>query len=359
MTQKKESTMSTWNDLFIRDSLQDTGTLPSNGVWYAAPDIICSQQTTYANPTQQFGTAASYATDPNQPVVAQQNNYFYVRAKNLAAQSQAGQMYVYWTKASLVMTPDLWFNQPLQVSINGRWQPNNPLVAVPQNGITVAQQPFAWTPPAIAPGDHFCLVGAVGTSLHAWPPPQAPTFANFDAFLYWLRNNGNICLRNLTLVSNPAAPQWDRVDGLHNPWNEARPLVIAAECKNVPTGTQITLKCTALEINTTKRTSKASETVYTQGVTCDAGFSGYVETMAVLPTGTRWPVGAQIRTIPYFGTRASSPAARFAEDFGGDARHPGVARALELAGGAEYGVLVAAGSCATAYTGGAAGALEG
>ena len=83
--------MPTWNDILIRDSLQDNGTTPSLGYPYTSPDIICTQQTTYQDPTQQF-SGSSYTTDPNQPVVNQQNNNFYVRGKNMGTTKQTGNM---------------------------------------------------------------------------------------------------------------------------------------------------------------------------------------------------------------------------------------------------------------------------
>lgn len=344
--------MATWNDLLIRDSQQDTGTVPSPGYPYTSPDIICTQQNTYSNPNQQFGSSESYGVDPNLAVIAQQNNYFYIRAKNLGAQAQSGQAYVYWTKASLLMTPNLWFNQPLKVNIGGNWQANNPLPSAATGAISVCQAPYAWTPPPISGNDHFCLVGAVGTSLHAWPPAQPPSFANADAFALWVRNNQNICWRNLSLITNPAVPQWDRVDSLANPWSDDRPLLVSATCTNLPIGTNVTLKCTALGINTTQAiTNSTKQVVYGQGVTIPAGFNGYVETLAVLPNGSRWPSGALINTTAYIGTVSRSAIAAFAHDFGEDTRHPHVAKALALAGDGNDGRLVAIGNCTTTYTG--------
>jgi len=343
--------MSTWNDLLIRDSLLDTGITPSPGYPYAAPDVICTQQTTYANPTQQLGTPASYAQDPNIPLITSQNNFFYLRASNLGTQDQGGQAYLYWTASSLTLIPGSWFNRPILTSVGGRWQPNNPLPPVAQNGISVTQQPFAWTPPTIGTNDHFCVVGAVGTSLHPWPPPQAPSFRNWDAFILWVRNNQNICARNLTLVQNPNAPQWDRVDGLFNAWSEDKGLLVGARCVNVPVGTMVTLRSTALGIDKTEPiTNGTSQWIYA-GANFPGGFNGFIETSAVLPSGARWPAGALIQTVASITIQTQSPAAAFAFDFGEDAGHPEVRKALQLAGGADDAVLVEIGNCTTTYAG--------
>ena len=342
----------TWTDLLIRDSGQDTGQVPSPGYPYTSPDVICTQQTEY--PAQQFGTGASYATDPALPVKSGQNNFFYVRAKNLGAQSQGGQAYLYWSKSSLNLNPSLWYSEQLQVSIGGTWHTNNPLPAVGNGQVSVTKQPFAWTPPAIGAGAHFCLVAAVGTSLHAWPPPEQPSFPSEEAFILWVRNNQNICWRNLSLVSDPHVPEWDRVDGLSNPYDKDRTLLVLAECRNVPAGSQVTLRCTTLGIAVTAAiTNPVKQIVYGQAVTCPAGFDGYVESLVQLPSGASWPSGAQLRVRSYFAV--SREVAAFAADFGSDARHPHVAKALQLARGVDDGVLVEVGNCTTAYAGAVGG----
>lgn len=339
--------MPIWNDILIRDSLQDVGITPSPGYPYYSPDIICTQQTTYPNPTQQF-SGASYTTDPNQPLINQQNNNFYVRGKNMGTASQTGNMYVYWTKASLVMTPDIWFNQAMTSLVQGKPQNYVTLPSVAGGQISVGQTPFNWTPVPIGNNDHFCVLGAVGTNLHPWPPAQAPSFANYDAFISWVRNSQNICWRNLTLISNPNVPEWDRVDGFFNKWNADMPMLVSAKCTNVPVNTSISLICTALGINVTQAISSPNQTVYSSGVTCPAQFSGQIETVAQLPTGTTWPAGAQITTTVFIATLPTSAIARFAHDFRADAKHPHVMTARRLSG-SENGQLVALGNCSTAY----------
>lgn len=342
-----------YTGLLVRDSLQDQGIVPSPGYPYTSPDIICVQQNTYANPAAVFGTTQSYASDPNQAVVAQQNNNFYVRARNLGTAAQGGAMYVYWSKASLLLTPNLWFNQPMTALLNKQPQNYVMLPSVPAGQIAVGAIPFNWTPPTISSNDHFCLIGAVNTvPPYNWPPAQAPTFSSSDQFVLWVRNNQNICWRNLSLVTNPSAPQWDRLDSFANPWPTPMPMLVGVQCQNIPVGTTVQILCTALGINTAVVTTTPNQTIYSSGVTCPSGFNGQVETMARLQSGS-WPTGAMLTTTVYVGMQASSPAAHLAHRFGEFEQHPSVVATKQLVrkatGASVNGVLVAIGNTATAY----------
>src|SRR5579872_6803836 len=183
--------MPTWTDLFVRDSMQDNGTVPSPGYPYTSPDLICTALTTYPNPTQVF--TGNYGSDPNVAPTASQNNYIYTRAKNLGSSNQGGTMYVYWASPSLLMTPSQWLPNALYIVLPGGNQKQyfSPIPAVGANQISVQQTPFIL--PAIAAG-HYCLVGICATSQHPWTQP--PTFPTWDDFVMWVRNNQNICWRN-------------------------------------------------------------------------------------------------------------------------------------------------------------------
>lgn len=347
--------MTAYTGILVRDSQQDTGIVPSPGYPYTSPDVICVQQNTYQNPMAQFGTTTSYGSDPNLPLVNGQNNNFYMRGLNMGATSQGGAAYLYWSKASLLLTPNLWFNQPLTALLNHQPQNSVALPAVAANQVTVGAIPFNWTPPSISGNDHFCLIGAVNTvAPYVWPPAQAPSFASFDAFVLWVRNNQNICWRNLSLISNPNVPEWDRLDSFANPWSTSTAMLVQAQCVNVPVGTTVQLLCSALSINTTQTLTSSNQTVYSNGATCPAGFNGLIETVANLPNGvTTWPSGALITTTVFVARPPTSPAAHLAHNFGADAAHPSIIETQTLhkkvSNSANDGVLIAVGNTSTGY----------
>jgi hypothetical protein len=336
--------MATWTDLLVRDSPQDTGQIPSPGLPYTSPDIICTQTTTYPNPTQVF--TANYGSDPNLAAIANQNNYFYTRAKNLGTTTQGGTMYLYWAPPSLLMTPNQWIQNAMYIVIPpSQKQYFCALAAVAQNGITVQQTPFVWAAPSAA---HYCAVGICSTSANPWNPQSPPTFPTWEDFVLWVRNNGNVGWRNLQMVTNPNIPEWDSTAAFQNQWQVGAPLLVSATANaNVPANTSVTLKSTALGINTTGTVGPGG-TLYSQGVTCPAGFTGYVETIAQTPNNIAWPSGATLTTTAYLGATSSSKVARFAADFGEYNKHPHVLAAKKLIG-APNGVLVQVGNNSVGY----------
>lgn len=336
-----------WN-ILIRDSLQDTGTVPSPGYPYTSPDIICTQQTQVSNPTTYFTN--NYYSDPNQPVISNQNNYIYMRGKNLGSDTSSGTVYLYWCPSSLLMLPTQWTQNVLQANIGGNWQPYNTFPTVAPNSITVTQAPFTWAPAPPPAGQHYCTIGAVSTPQNPWSTANIPPFPTWDSFVLWVRNNQNICWRNITLVVNPNPPEWDRIDLINNAFNDNIPMLAQAQCTNVPIGTTVKLLNSNLGVNTSVVTTTTNQTIYSTGVTVPAGYSGYLETYAQLPSGQTWPPGALIQTTMFFGTQIDREVARFAHHFGPDEAHPHVLQAKALAAGrSSVGVLVMVGNCSTGY----------
>ncbi len=317
-----------WTDLFVRDSLQDNATTPSPGYPYVSPDLICTRQTTYPNPTRTF--TDNYGNDPNQAAIANQNNYFYTRAKNLGSATQGGTIYLYWCPTSLVMTPSQWISRPMYIVLpNGQHQNFSALPSVAATLISVQPTPFIWQAPAASSG--YCAVGICSTANHPWNPNSPPSLGTWQTFVMWVRNNQNICWRNLQMITNANIPEWDSTAAFVNAWNSSAPLLVSAQCSNVPVGTTVTLRCSALPgFDTTATVQNPSETVYSRGVTCPANFSGYVETIAQTPGGIPWPSNASILTSAMLGAASSDPVAQFAVDFGADASHPHVVAAHRL-----------------------------
>lgn len=337
-----------WN-ILIRDSLQDSGQVPSPGYPYTSPDVICTQQQQVQNPTQTF--TANYNSDPNQAVISNQNNFIYMRGKNMGQTASGGTVYLYWCPSSMLMTPNQWTQNALQANIGGQWQSYNTFPQVAPNTVTVTQAPFTWAPAPPPAGQHYCTIGAVSTPQNPWTTADIPAFPTWDSFVLWVRNNQNICWRNITLITNPTPPQWDRVDVLNNTFNQDVPILVQALCTNVPIGTTVQLKVTNLGINTTQQiNNNQSQTVYSNGATLPSGYQGYVETIATLPSGQSWPTGALITTTVFFGTQVGTEVAQFSHDFGRDEEHPSVLQAKKIAGARSgVGVLVKVGNCSTGY----------
>ncbi|MBF0167451.1 MAG: hypothetical protein HQL45_07435 [Alphaproteobacteria bacterium] len=325
--------MPTFNDLFVRDSLQDTGVVPSPGYPYTSPDIICYQQV--ADPTTTFTN--NYNTDPNIPYEIGVYNYVYVRASNLSTQPASGTMKVYVTDINFVLTPNTWINKAMTTG-GGQNFVALPQVPAPQPtapSISVATTPFMWQPPT--DNKHYCAIGQVITQSH---PNNIPaSFSKWDDFVMWVRNNQNICWRNLSIVNNLPNPQWDQPIPFNNITSQQSPIMFIATCTNLPIGSTVTLKCDALSINVSNTITNVQQYVYGPGM-CPGGFAGYLETMVFLPSGKPW--SGSISTAYYVGVDSDSAASRFALDLRCHAVDP---QALSLGNGN----LIEAGNCSFVF----------
>ena len=100
------ATTTAYNDLFVRDALDDNGTIPYSGATAcSSPDIIPAQQ-------QVLSAATLINTYPQNPtntnINTQQINNIYVRAKNLSSSAASGTISLYWAQSSLILTPSQW-----------------------------------------------------------------------------------------------------------------------------------------------------------------------------------------------------------------------------------------------------------
>jgi hypothetical protein len=323
-----------WNDLLIRDSLLDQGTIPSGQDVYFSPDIICTQQNSYLDPTGQFGTAASYASNAlNLPPIAQNFNYFYIRAKNMNPNATGGQVYAYICEPSLAMIPANWFNNPLFVQppsigpIVPAKQYYGNLPAVPNGGISVTPFPLIWETPADT--THFCAVAICSTAANPWNSTTPPTFGSWGDFVNWVRNHPTAGWRNLQLISTPNAPAQSSTASFNNTFSTPVTLVITVTCTNVPAGSTLSVTSAAMPgINRSQPVVAGTTIYYGNTVTCPPHCIGYVNTSVQLPAGTTWPPGAILTSYASVGELPTHTAARFDAQLGPhmlDRSHPALA----------------------------------
>lgn len=343
--------MPTWTDFFVRDSLNDDGTVPSPGYPYMSPDVICTAQNTYPDPTATF--RQNYSSDPNQYVIANQQNYFYVRAQNRTSSAQARRAFLYWSTPSLLMMPSQWLNNVMYVEIPGPDPIIHNYLDLPQvppandtpggnlAAVSVSSLPFIWNTSGPA---HLCTVLAcINTNETSWAGPNTATWRDFT---YWVRTNQNVSWRNYSLMTNPNIPEWNQTAVFDNSAsNAAVPLTVKATYSNVPVNTVITLSCTAIAgFNKTQSASSSNGYMYANTVDCPANFSGYITTTAQAPNGVAWPANAMIVTEAWLGTaQGEHPVSQFAHDFGEENQHPQVLKAKAMVRGGN-GVLIRVGS---------------
>jgi hypothetical protein len=344
--------MPVWNDLFVRDSFQDTGSVPSPGYPYYSPDIICTGQTQYQQSAlgATFGvnpTDAPYKADLNQVVIAQQPNFFYGRALNLGSTASApAKFYAYAVTPSLTLTPGSWIQNNLVVPLpDGKQQGYADLPAAAPNQIAVTQVPLVWNNPLNT--THYCAVGICSTAANLWDPTNPPTLASWADFVQWVREHQTWCWRNLQLIDNPNAPELTSTAAFANPYGDAVSVQIIVSIRNAPPGTTVSLTCPALPgFVSTPVTGSGNFKVYGDCSPVPADFTGLVITSAQGPPGGSWS-NVTIDTQALIGMQATGhPAERFDGQLlsGGtvNRNHPSVIRAYAAIQGGQ-GVLLPVG----------------
>jgi hypothetical protein len=185
-----ENTLGIVPDVYLRDSVGDTGFIPHTGSISASPDII-TRPTAVADPQAAFGQGSG--TENNSTlgyeVEAGQNNFIYVRMKNRGgADANNVTATVYWSEVSTLVTPDMW-------TMVGTTAPIN----VPQGDTLWVTNPITWASADIPATGHYCFVGILDHPADPAPPLPGPT--DWDGFRNFIRNQNNVTWRNFNVVN--------------------------------------------------------------------------------------------------------------------------------------------------------------
>lgn len=186
--------MATYDDLYIRSTLSDPGTVPrSRSGLSSSPDIIPYGIMPVDNPAQFF--VNNFNQVVSKDLIYNADNYVYLRGKNLFNGAQTGKMYSYYVPSNLLLYPSTWRENILYTST----QRDHVEVSA-----DAKDQPFATPEPLIwkrvpqpAPNFHYCMVSRVVTDEHPNPIPDTGTFSDFAE---WVAGNGGIGWRNVRVV---------------------------------------------------------------------------------------------------------------------------------------------------------------
>jgi len=325
--------MEQFNGFLMRDSVSDTGQVPSPGYPYSSPDIIAHAQV--ADPNRFF--TDNYASDPNQPVEAGSRiNPVYVRAKNLSDQPLNNYyISVFRADTSLFLRPSIWRNNPLSTA-EGNSSVSLPATVAP-GAVAVGSAPFLLN---AVNSNLFCCIGIAGPTA----TPQIPNdFPNYESYITWVRNARNICGRNLNKVRSYPNRWFERLDTFSNPsTTDYVPTLFQVTVRGtLPAGSTFGLQCAPLGIAT--NWNIANGPVQTTSGMTPPDFDGTVTTWAILPTNTPWPPDTSIDTSVWVGFPATSPVAQYATALS----ELGVR--AEQVEGLGSGVLVRLGNCQTVF----------
>lgn len=190
-----ENTLGLVPDVYLRDAVGDTGSIPSAGAISASPDIIV-RPSTVADPTGSFGEGSGTENSNTLgfEVESGQDNFIYVRMQNRGgASANNTTATVYWSEVSTLVTPDLWHLIGTSASVN-----------VPVGDTLVVTNPITWNESDIPAEGHYCFVGILNQAQDA--APLIPPATDWDSFRAFIRNNNNVTWRNFNVVDNVADP---------------------------------------------------------------------------------------------------------------------------------------------------------
>ena len=170
-------------DVFIRDSLADTGAEPNTGGGLSAsPDIIV-RKTAVANPQVDF---ANMSVDPGSDKVEIGNdNFVYIRVHNKGAAAANIHARIYFANLFTTCGPDLW-----------QYLGQLDFYNVPA-GASAVSDALVWKnvpDPGTVP--HYCLIASIEGPRDPHPDPTG--ISSGTQYMQFMQAHNNICYRNLT-----------------------------------------------------------------------------------------------------------------------------------------------------------------
>jgi len=276
-------TLPTYDDLYIRDTLDDTGKIPSGAATaYKSPDVVVWGTQTIPDPD--IYLVENYDTAWYRNVVVGEKNYIYCRATNLYPMSQTGVLYLYYAPGGVMTDVGVWRNNQLSTAIPG--QNYVKLDARQPGAVVVGDTAFEWTPEQTG---HYCFVAQITTLEHPNPLPQS--FASTDEYYRWVIDNPAVAWRNVTVLDNLSPPQYQQDFGFQNLDSFEREYIFLMTASGLPSGSLMAMFCAALgpvpPIGI-KQTSQLPNWSLTQTSWLPASFTAALTATVELPAGAHW-----------------------------------------------------------------------
>ncbi|MDE0838854.1 MAG: multicopper oxidase domain-containing protein, partial [Kiritimatiellae bacterium] len=191
-------------DIYLRDDVNDDGTIPSSGSISASPDIILRQSLVADADASFGGTNEADNSSLGYQAEAGQDNYIYVRNKNKGYEDATEVTTdVYWSEVSTLVTPDHW-----------NYIDTTDPVDIPTGDGLVVADPITWLQADIPGTGHYCFVGIAGNLLDPKTLTQAEV-SGFDVSgMTWeeycdlIRGNNNVTWRNFNVVDTGSSFAW-------------------------------------------------------------------------------------------------------------------------------------------------------
>jgi len=178
-------------DIYLRDAVGDTGTIPWMGSISVSPDVIVLPAPV-ADPQLAFGEGSGTENSATLGYEAESvhDNIIYVRVRNRGG-SPANNVVatVYWSEVVTLVTPSSW-------NLIG----NITLPLVPVGDVLTVSPALIWPSGSIPATGHYCFVVTLQHPNDPVPPMPGPF--DWSSFHDMIRAQNNVTWRNFNVVNN-------------------------------------------------------------------------------------------------------------------------------------------------------------
>jgi hypothetical protein len=289
--------MPTYDDLYIRDLLGETGEYPTKSATLMyCPDIICWGVEPL--PDAQAFLAKNYDQTWYRNPVRKQRNYVYVRAKNLYAGRRTGQVHLYYAPGGTLADVRSWRDNHVGTAIPGQ---DFVKLDAARGEVVSGDTAFVWTPPESQAQAHYCFVARLSTEEHPNPLPES--FADYNAYLQWVADNPALGWRNIDVVSTQSPPSYQGDFLMTNLEAKEREFLFVLDGGKLPKDTLMQMFCAASgpnpPVDSSGHATGRDRSQITATAFLPANFSANFTTTITLPSGYSWTPAMSVRIEQY------------------------------------------------------------
>lgn len=178
-------------DIYLRDAVGDTGTVPWTGSISTSPDVIVLPSPV-ADPQLAFGEGSGTENSAILGYEAESvhDNTIYVRVRNRGGSPATNVIAtVYWSEVATLVTPSTW-------NLIG----NVTLPLVPVGDVLTVSPALTWLSADIPAPGHYCFVATLQHPNDPAPPTPGPL--DWSSFQDMIRAHNNVTWRNFNVVND-------------------------------------------------------------------------------------------------------------------------------------------------------------
>ncbi len=262
--------------ILLRDNVNDSGTKVTR-MTYSSPDIITHSQV--ADPKNFFTN--NYMSDPNEALGTQNDNFIYVRVKNIGdAASEDIYVNLYANQLSLYLNPQNWEKNRISTIRKNQYSTISSLAV---NEIGVTDDYFLFHRPDYK---NSCFVAVAGSE----PNPDFTGINSWAKYVDWVTGNANVAARNMVTYTERQIKQYENHLNLSNPYSTPATFLITVEAnEQVPDGTKYGIKSDAFAIQH-EETCSSTNRKFNVTTTLQPGQDDYIDFYGSLQnTSSSWP----------------------------------------------------------------------